>query len=87
MYIWKGLGKHNATNLSHKTLYASYLAKDVLLKNKSKMLLIKSIIAVSFLIGMSAFVIEAINQANEDAFLREKERQNLKKEYEKSNPK
>ena len=51
------------------------------------MLLIKSIIAISFLIGMSAFVIEAINQVNEDAFLREKERQNLKKEYEKSNPK
>ena len=51
------------------------------------MLLIKSIIAISFLIGMSAFVIEAINQANEDAFLRDKERQNLKKEYEKSNPK
>ena len=45
------------------------------------MLLIKSIIAVSFLIGMSAFVIEAIYQANEEAFLRDKERQNLKKEY------
>lgn len=51
------------------------------------MLLIKSIIAISFLIGIVAFAIETINQANEDAFLREKERQNLKEEYKKSNPK
>ena len=51
------------------------------------MLLVKTIVAIAFLIGMIAFVIDIMNQANEDAFLREKERQNLKKEYEKSNPK
>ena len=51
------------------------------------MLTLKIIGAICILIMVFIFAIETVNQANEDAFLREKERQNLKKKYEKSDPK
>lgn len=51
------------------------------------MILLKIIGAFCVLISIIAFAVDIINSANEDAFLREKERYKLKEEHKKSDPK